>query len=372
MKILFMGDALAEHLRRWSRFFAGLGHEVHVLTWNSRILEDFEPAKVYQLEKPLSDDGIMARGMNLLWLRTMIRRKIAQIQPDLIHAHSAGAYAWLTMLSGFHPFVVSPWGNDVLIDIHKSKVDRFFTVRTLRQADLIHCDGENTKEAMISLGIEAKKITILPFGVDVKKFVPAAAPDSFLIRHGLIGSRVVVSTRTLNPVHSVETVIRSIPLVLQEVPRTKLLVVGNGVEEPALRALAESLGVEHAVIFTGYVKEDEMIECLQAASVYVSTSISESGLAASTAEAMACGLPVISTDTGDIRLWIREDENGFIIPVRDFEKLADKIVYLLEHDDDRARFGMENRNTIEQRNNVYLEMRKMEDVYQNLIENYRR
>jgi glycosyltransferase involved in cell wall biosynthesis len=371
MKILFMGDALAEHLRRWSRFFADLGHEIHVITWNSRILEGFEPVKVHQLKKPLSDAGILARGINLFWLRTMVRRKIAQIQPDLIHAHSAGAYAWLTMLSCFRPFMVSPWGTDVLIDIRKPKLDRFFTVRTLKQADLIHCDGENVHEVMINLGIDAKKIMIVPFGVDVKKFVPGSAPDAFLVQHGLSESKVVVSTRTLNPVHNVETVIRSAPLVLQKVPKTKFLIVGSGSEEQALRILAESLGVAHAVIFTGHVTEHEMITCLQAASVYVSTSISESGLAASTAEAMACGLPVINTDTGDIRLWIREGEGGFIVPVKDPGVLAERIIYLLEHDEERGCYGLVNRETIEEHNNIYIEMEKMEVIYQNLIATYR-
>jgi L-malate glycosyltransferase len=367
MKIIFLGNALAEHLRRWSRFFVALGHEVHVITWNSRILDGYEPVVVHQLQKVSSDSGVFGRAANLLRLRSQVRRLIREIQPDLIHAHTVSSYAWVAMLSGFHPLLVSPWGDDVLIDIHHSKVERYFTVRTLKRADLVHCDGENTKEAVVRLGVVPENVVILRFGVDVKKFAPATPTAEFLDRYGLRGSKVVVSTRTLNPIHNVESVLRAAALAIPRCPTLRLLVVGGGAEEQALRALAQSLGIAGNVAFTGHVEEHEMVACLQAADVYVSTSISESGLASSTAEAMACGLPVINTDTGDIRLWIEDGKGGYVVPVKSPEAVADKITHLLEHDDERRHSGAVNRKTIEERYNVYVEMKKMEKVYLDVV-----
>ena len=94
MKIVFLGSAIAEHLRRWSRFFADLGHEGHVVTWNSRILDGFAPVFVHQVQKPLKGESIFARGVNDLRLRAALRRTLTRLKPDLVHAHSAGAYAW--------------------------------------------------------------------------------------------------------------------------------------------------------------------------------------------------------------------------------------------------------------------------------------
>ncbi len=97
--------------------------------------------------------------------------------------------------------------------------------------------------------------------------------------------------------------------------------------------------------------------------VYVSTSLSDAGLAASTAEAMACGLPVVITDFGDNRKWIEDGESGFIVPLKDPKALAEKIIYLLKNKDIRREFGMRNRKIIEEKNNYYREMEKMENSY---------
>ena len=117
----------------------------------------------------------------------------------------------------------------------------------------------------------------------------------------------------------------------------------------------------------GKVEESEMVTYLQLSDIYVSTSISESGLASSTAEAMACELPVINTDTGDINLWIKNGEGGFIIPTESPKILAEKIIYLLKYEKERTKFGKINRKIIKERNNYYKEMAKMENVYEKLV-----
>ena len=372
MRILFFGDCAAEHLRRWSKFFASLGHDVHVITWNTFVLDGFAPVHVHLVQKYKHlGSSIAGRLVNFMVLISQVRRRVREINPDIIHAHSAGAYAWLTMFTGFHPFVVTPWGNDVLVSINRSWIEKFLTVCSLKRAALVHCDGENTKEAMIHLGIAPRKIVILTFGVDINKFSPGKPSANFYEEYDLAGFNVVMSSRTLNPIHNVETVIRTVPLVLKKVPNTKFFIVGSGMEDQMLRHLSDSLGVSHAVVFVGRVEEDQMVDCLRSAAIYVSTSLSESGLAASTAEAMACGLPIINTDTGDIRLWIGEHKGGFIVPIKEPKTLAGKIIYLLQHEAIRHQFGTLNRITIEDRNNVYIEMRKMEAIYKDVVEHHK-
>ncbi len=367
MKLLFLGDALAEHLQRWSRYFVGLGHEVHVITWNPRILGGYEPAVVHQLVKPLAEIGILSRSINLVRLRAQVRRLIRTIRPDLIHAHGAGAYAWMAMATGFHPYLVTPWGEDVLSYVHQRAVDRFFTAWTLRRADWLHCEGENTKEAMLRLGADPRKILVLPFGIDLEKYVPGEAPCAFIDQYGLAGAKVVVSARTLTPVHNVETLIRAAAIVLQKAPAVKFLVVGGGVERQALQELAGALGIGRSIIFVGHVAEREMIVCLQASDVYVSTSLSESGTSLSMAEAMGCGLPIINTDTGDIGLWLRNGEGGYIVPVKSPAAVAEKILHLLEHDDERQHAGKVNRRLMEESYDVCGLMRRIETVYSELV-----
>jgi glycosyltransferase involved in cell wall biosynthesis len=98
----------------------------------------------------------------------------------------------------------------------------------------------------------------------------------------------------------------------------------------------------------------------------VSTSLSDAGIAASTAEAMACGLPVVITDFGDNGRWVKNGEGGFLFRPGDHEALAQAIVWLLTHEGARSAFGRVNRTTIEQHNDYEKEMAKMERLYEEL------
>jgi len=120
----------------------------------------------------------------------------------------------------------------------------------------------------------------------------------------------------------------------------------------------------------GLVLNDDLPGYLRLADIYVSTSLSDGGIASSTAEAMACGLPVVITNTGDNREWVKDEENGFLIPVKNPEILAEKIIYLLGNKDVCKKLGHNGREIIIKRNNYYKEMAKMEGIYYKLVQKY--
>lgn len=368
MRICYLADARAMHIKRWAEYFTNKGHEVHLISLNPETLSDFGEVKLHIVKKMKPSSTLMSRFLNLLPVLMRIRTLIKNISPDILHSHSVIPYGWLGMLTGFHPFIITPWGSDILIDIQNSKIDKIFTSLALRKSELITCDGENIKEAMANLGISSKKIRFIIFGVDIQKFKPTLENGNFREKLCSPNSKIIISTRFLTPVHNVETLIKAIPIVLEKIQDIKFVIIGSGPEKEFLVNLAKTLGVFNTTKFVGEISEDEMIRYLNSADVYVSTSLSESGLAASTAEAMACGLSIINTDTGDIDLWIKDGEGGFIIPTKNPQKLAEKIIYLLKNDEERIRFGKINRKVIEKRNNYYKEMAKMESIYKELIE----
>ena len=372
MKICFFGDAAAHHLRRWAKYFTNKGHEVHVVTFNANILDNYGGVKVHIVKKWINNSMLISRILNVVPMITKLKTLLRDINPDIIHSHSVGGYAYMVAASGFHPFIVTPWGSDVLIDIQNSRIEKVFTTLVFKKADAITCDGENTREIIINLGISSKKIKFITFGVDIQKFKPNLKNGDFRKQLFPSNSKIVISTRFLTSVHDVETFIKAIPGVLKKISDVKFVIIGNGPQKEYLMNLAKSLGIFSATRFTGTVSEEEMSLYLSSADIYVSTSLSESGLAASTAEAMACELPVINTDTGDIRLWIKDREGGFIIPTRNPETLTEKISYLLKNNEMRMQFGKKNRRIIEERNNYYLEMEKMENIYKELVSRYDR
>jgi len=304
-------------------------------------------------------------------LLIQFKRLIKNINPDIIHAQSIMDSTLLGAVSGFHPFVVTPWGSDVLVAPQKSKMSRRMVKYVLERADLITCDAEHIKEPLTKLGADPQKIQLIYFGVDTRKFNPGQRDERFREELGILNSPTIISLKRFEPIYNVESLITAVPLVLREFPKAKFLLVEKGSQEEKLKQLAKSLGVSDSVKFVGWVPENELPCYITSADIYVSTSLSDAGLAASTAEAMACGLPVIITDFGDNRKWVQDGVNGFIIPVRAPEVLASKIIHLLKDEETRKRFGEINREIIVERNDWEKEMGKMAKLYEELIEKYK-
>ena len=242
----------------------------------------------------------------------------------------------------------------------------------LKRADCVTCDAEHIKEPLIELGADPKKIKLIYFGTDTQKFRPEQRSQKLREELSVFDSPVIISLRRADSRGGVEYLIRAIPLVVKEFPEAKFVIAGDGSLKTELEGLAQSLGVSNSIRFIGFIPNDELPQYLNMADIYVSTSLSDAGLAASTAEAMACGLPVVITDFGDNRKWVEDSVNGFIVPLRDPETLASQIIYLLRNKDDRIKFGQANRQIIEERNNYEKEMGRMGELYEILIERHKK
>lgn len=369
MKLCFFSDARAEHTRRWTRYFALRGHSTHLITWNTTHLEGYSPVELHVLGKPFKGASIIPRLLNLVSLYHSAQRLIQHIQPDVIHAHSMGSYSWLAWALGRHPYVVSPWGTDILVDAVRSRANRGLTSLAARGADLILCDGRHIQDHLIEMRIAGDKIKIVPFGTDVTVFSPSPPSDRpFPLLPEWGRAPIVLSTRTLTPVHDVATFVRSIPLVLKQCPEARFAMVGGGAERTVLEKMVIDLRVSGAVFFVGHVKEEELSRWLKGAAVYVSSSLMDAGLAGSTAEAMACGLPVVTTDNADNADWVKEGQGGYLVPNGDAVQMADRVVALLRNKELRERFGHFNRRIIVEKNNASKEMARVEAFYESLAQ----
>ncbi|GAF95437.1 unnamed protein product, partial [marine sediment metagenome] len=158
----------------------------------------------------------------------------------------------------------------------------------LKKADSITCDGEHIIKPLIELGAEPQKISLIYFGVDTQKFSSGEKDRSLQKELNIFGSPTVISLRNLEPLYDVSSLITSIPMVLKKVPEAKFVIAGKGSQEEGLKKLAKSLGVLNSVRFVGLIPNEELSKYLRSSDVYVSTSLSDAGLSASTAEAMAC------------------------------------------------------------------------------------
>jgi L-malate glycosyltransferase len=142
----------------------------------------------------------------------------------------------------------------------------------------------------------------------------------------------LLSARNLEPHYGVDDVLRAFALVKARYPAASLTVAGYGSEEPRLRGLAASLGVD-GIDFVGRTAPAAMPALYQACDIFVNASRVDNQ-PVSVLEAFAAGLPVVSSGTGDIANMVRDGETGTIVPTGDPAAMAAAVGALL---DDPAR-----------------------------------
>jgi glycosyltransferase involved in cell wall biosynthesis len=330
LKIFFLATASSIHTLKWVNYFANRGHDIYLLSHFAPIGYLSPKVKFFSIKKKVGTSMWPFNTIiNLPFTYLKIRQILKEFKPDVIHTHYITSYGHLGLLAGFHPMVTTAWGSDVLVAPKESKKAKTLVKMVLRKSDLITCDAEHMKKAMLELGASSDKIKIINFGIDTQKFSPGNTNNE--IRSHLLGtgSDVVISLRSLEPIYNIESFIRAGEIVIKEFPRVKFIIGGGGSQEETLNNLVRGLGLEKNFSFIGKIANDKLPNYLNASDIYVSTSLSDAGISASTAEAMACQLPVVITDSGENKLWINEGQNGFIVPVKSPEILAEKIIYYL-------------------------------------------
>ena len=366
MRICYLADGTSLHTQRWVNYFVWKGHEVHLISYRFRAGYD-ERLKQHTLTRlPPESCGASRYPSGILGL-FQIRQLLRQVKPDILDAHYLMPYGYLGAVSGFHPLVLTAWGSDILISSRQSSLHRFLIGKSLKKADGIICVSSAMKEEIVKLGAGPDMVAVTPIGVDTAEFSPRQKDGRVIAELGVADSSpVVISTRSLEPLYDVITLIKAISLVLRKVPEAQFVIIGDGAQRNILENEVKSQGVSGNTTFVGWGQHDKLPRYLASSDVYVSTSLSD-GASISLMEAMASGLAPVVTDIPANRSWISDGESGLLFPARDAETLADRIVYLVEHEEVRKRFGSKGREIVTERAEHKKEMDSVERIYQGLL-----
>lgn len=306
MKICYLGDPESIHTKRWIKYFADKGNEVHLLVSKISKEYDIKNVKMHILKRYGPRNKIISYLLNGLPKLIQFRKLIRKMNFDIIHIHYVMDTSILVPLSGFRPYVVTVWGSDILVAPKKSRIMRFIVKYVLKNAALITCDAEHIKEPLVKFGACLENIKLVYFGTDTGKFNPNQRNNMLRDKLEIHDSPAVISCRSFEPIYDVESLIKAVPSVIKTIPDAKFIIIGRGSQEKMLKELSESLGIMRNVRFAKNISSDEFPQYIASSDIYVSTSLSDAGLSGSTAEAMACGLPVIITDFGDNREWVKD------------------------------------------------------------------
>lgn len=363
MKIAYLSRGNSVYDRRFLEKMVERGHQPHFISYYP-----CEHVQVAGVRNYFYDYFSMNRFNRLVSLQTSrhLRRLLHQIQPDILHTGWVQDHGFFGALCGFHPVLSMPWGSDILIQPHDSIFGKWITRFTLKKADMITCDCQVVKNKIVELsGCRPDKIVVFPWGIDLETFRPECS-NQIRKKLGWEHKKILICTRNFDiRAHAVEYFIMAIPAILERCPDVRVILVGAGPLEHEYRELVSKLGLDDAVHFAGWLNEVQMAEHLNAADVYVSTSLSD-GTSASLLEAMACGLPVVVSDAPANLEWVKDGDNGYIVPRKKPDILAERIITLLANESLRREMRARNLKIAQEKADWNKNFTVLENTYHKL------
>ncbi|OGC86490.1 MAG: hypothetical protein A2142_07980 [candidate division Zixibacteria bacterium RBG_16_48_11] len=354
MKLVFLADARSIHIQRWIGFFNRQEDKTHLIS--------LEKPEVSVTETMYIQPRSRWDFAKYILANKEIRELVKKINPDIVNAHFVPNYGLIGAGLKVKPLVVSAWGSDILVSAQKSILHRKRASWVLKKADWLTSDSLYLTEEMVKLGADPKKISSFPLGVE-EEFVTTATKR--LCEKDVF---TVVSTRRLEPVYNLDLLIQAIPLVVKQTQKkVKFIIVGEGSRRKKLGEEVIRQGCSDWVEFRGSLKQEELIDLLRSADIYVSTSRSDS-TSVSLLEAFASGLVPVVTDIPGNREWVKNGENGYLIPVDRPRVLAETISHICENFSELQKFVDHNMRLVREKTGYQNNLNILREKFLELME----
>jgi PEP-CTERM/exosortase A-associated glycosyltransferase len=296
--------------------------------------------------------GLMSRLPALSQLADMLvlQRRLDEVldivQPDIVHAHSPQLNAIPALRTARQrgiPVVyeVRAFWEDAAVD-HGTTTEGSLRYRlskgldtyAFKHVDAVTCICEGLRADIVSRGIPAEKVTVIPNAVDIEKFPLGNMADEVLKASlGLGGARVLGFIGSFYAYEGLDLLLQALPRILMQAPDMRVLLVGGGPQESNLKQQAENLGIADKVVFTGRVPHSEVNRYYGLVDLLVyarrSMRLTELVTPLKPLEAMAQGQLFIASDVGGHRELVRHKETGWLFKADDVDALAAGVLAML-------------------------------------------
>lgn len=383
MKICYLAEINNVHTRRWIQYFAGLGHEILVLSDN--LPDNIIPhVKIIRPEMNLFTKILAFKihpkpygNYSFKWIP--YRKEVNKFKPDIVHAMEALGYGLTMALCGSYPKILTPWGNDIFYDPFHSKIAGFHVRKALKAATIISTNhptlGDYLQEAFHT---PKDKVKCFSWGIDLKIFNPHKQKKAREMRNYLkipYNVPVVMSNRTLAEYWGSREIMNAIPLILKESPKMHFIVIrGSGREEfyKEMISFLKRHGADKNVrIINEKISPEKMAGLLNLSDIFVSVPYTDL-LSVSVLEGLACGaIPVVS-DLAAYKNRIVDGVNGFFVPLKDAPAISDKVLHIIKNIKMRNKIQEKNWRIIRENDNWEKCAPKMISIYEEAIKNYKR
>jgi glycosyltransferase involved in cell wall biosynthesis len=308
--------------------------------------------------------------LDLRVLRTL-RDIILQHDINLIHAHDYKSdlfayvlrqWLWdcrLTIISTAHAWVMLGLRGELYRRLDLWLMQRF---------DHLIAVSHATKDEMLAAGVLSDRISVIHNAIDTKAWSRRQVRSNLREELGIGQAFPVLGyVGRIMPEKDLETWLRAAALVAQKYPQAQFVLVGEGRDGETLqrlRELAGTLGIAERVHFPGY--REHLLPVYATFDLFVLSSVRE-GLPNSILEAMALGLPVVTTDVAGAKELVIDRQTGFIVPQRDVYSLAQAILTVVGNDRLRLRLGQAGRQRVEGEFSFTQRLHRVEELYSQIL-----
>lgn len=327
-----LGKALADN-----------GHQVHFITYNQPARLDFFSENLFYHEVSVANYPLFDYAPYEVALASRLVDVVRFEKLDVLHVHYAIPHASAAFMAKqilltygiYIPVVTTLHGTDITL-VGKDRTYKPVVTFSINKSDGVTAVSENLKKDTFEFFDIENDIRVIPNFIDLTRF-SLKPKDHFKKAIAPNGEKILIHTSNFRKVKRTEDVVKIFAKIREKIP-SKLLMVGDGGERSACEQLCRDLGVSEDTRFLG--KQDAIEEILSVSDLFLMPSQSESfGLAA--LEAMACKVPVITSNAGGLPELNLEGVTGFLRDPGDVDGMAERAIYLLE-DEDRLNTFKEN------------------------------
>lgn len=285
--------------------------------------------EVIQVNRPYSPAWIgRLKGVRALFrlIPYLISLWRASSKVDLYHIMANSGWSW-HLFAAPAIWIAKMTGTPVVVNYRGGEADEFFDKAfSLVKPTLDRTDAIVVPSGFLEAVFEKRGYTslIVPNIIDLSRF---SMEKNKAARLAPEFPNILVA-RNLEPIYDNATVLRALQIVRRTLPSARLVIAGSGPERQALEDLAIELGVNEAVSFTGRVENENMASLYYSATLMVNPSLADN-MPISVLEALASGVPVVSTNVGGVPFLVEHDKTALLFPPQDPAAMAAAILTVL-------------------------------------------
>ena len=365
MKILILADPSSSHTIKWVNSLYRKGIDVFLFGLSKYDSTQYD--KDLKIESLQTPDSIKAK-LDGNFLKTMylaayprLKKIIREFKPDILHAHYAASYGLLGAFTGFHPFILSVWGIDILTFPHNTFIHKNLIRFTLKRADQVLATSEYL--ANETKNFTDKNIRIIPFGINTDVFKHNLAHSDFTSDEIVIGT-----VKSLERKYGIDYLIQSFSILKRKYPdkKLKLLLVGGGSLEQKFKTMIDALGITDSTQITRQIPFSEVVDYHNRLSIAVYVSTVES-FGVSVLESSACEKPVIVSNIGGLPEVVEDGITGLIVKPNDLESTTAAIEKLILSKELREKLGRAGRERVIKFFNWDENVNSMLNIYHEIV-----